>query len=53
MKRITYWPVGVGLALALVAPAAAQAAAFPVNPGPVVAGRTIMVNTLFGLSKRY
>ena len=42
MKRITYWSVGVGLALALVAPAAAQAAAFPVNPGPVVAGRTII-----------
>ena len=42
MKHIARWSVGVGLALALVAPAAAQAAAFPVNPGPVVAGRTII-----------
>ena len=35
MKRIACWAFGVGLALALVAPAAAQAAAFPVHPGPV------------------
>ena len=46
MKQIARWAVGVGmtagLALALVAPTAAQAAAFPVNPGPVVAGRTVI-----------
>jgi hypothetical protein len=46
MKQIARWGAGVGastaLALTLIAPAAAQAAAFPVNPGPVVAGRTII-----------
>ena len=46
MKQIARWAAGAGLttglALALIAPAAAQAAAFPVNPGPVVAGRTII-----------
>ena len=42
MKQIARWGAGVGastaLALTLIAPAAAQAAAFPVNPGPVVDG---------------
>ena len=46
MKQIARWAAGAGLttglALALIAPAAAQAAAFPVNPGPAVAGRTII-----------
>ena len=40
--RATRWVVGLGTALALISPAAAQAAAFPVNPGPAVAGRTII-----------
>ncbi|MFM1964439.1 MAG: hypothetical protein RL134_164 [Actinomycetota bacterium] len=31
-----------GLTLGLISPAAAQAAAFPVNPGPVAAGRMIV-----------
>ena len=46
MRQIARWVSGAGLtavlAIALIAPAAAQAAAFPVNPGPVVAGRTII-----------
>lgn len=46
MRQITRWAVGAavsaGLALTFVAPATAQAVAFPVNPGPVVAGRTII-----------
>lgn len=40
--RAARWVVGLGIALALVSPTAAQAAAFPVNPGPAVAGRTII-----------
>ena len=34
--------VSFGLALGLVSPADAHAAAFPVNPGPVAAGRVII-----------
>lgn len=42
MRRAARWAVGCGLALALITPAAAQAAAFPVNPGPMAAGRIII-----------
>lgn len=42
MRTASRWVLCVGLALALTTPAVAQAAAFPVNPGPVVAGRTII-----------
>lgn len=39
MRTASRWVLCGGLALALTTPAVAQAAAFPVNPGPAVAGR--------------
>lgn len=42
-SRVTAALAAISICLAVVAPAAtASAAAFPVNPGPVVAGRTIV-----------
>lgn len=42
MRLLARWSIGISLALAVASPSAVQAAAFPVNPGPVVAGRTII-----------
>jgi hypothetical protein len=42
VRRAARWAVGCGLALTLIAPAAAQAAVFPVNPGPMAADRIII-----------
>ena len=42
MSAVARWVTGVTLAIALASPTAAQGAAFPVNPGPVVEGRTII-----------
>ena len=42
MRRLARWSIGISLAVAVASPSAAQAAAFPVNPGPVVTGRTII-----------
>lgn len=41
-RRLGSGAVALALAFGLITPAVAQAAAFPVNPGPVVAGRTII-----------
>lgn len=42
MRRAVTVAAALGVIATLMAPAVAQAAAFPVNPGPVVAGRTII-----------
>lgn len=42
MRSAIRWVVSAGIAAALLTPGVAQAAAFPVNPGPVVAGRSII-----------
>jgi hypothetical protein len=42
MRRSLLLAATLGLAVGVATPAVAQAAAFPVNPGPVVAGRTII-----------
>jgi hypothetical protein len=42
MKAVITGAAVLGLTVALSAPAVAQAAAFPVDPGPVAAGRTII-----------
>lgn len=42
LRHVSAATVCLGLSLGLVSPAVAQAAAFPVNPGPIAAGRTII-----------